>query len=122
PVTMTHAPPQRSHSRSAFSYPPRCRSIHRAFPTRRSSDLSTGTRVGRTGHLDLGSRCRVALGRGAGCGCHALPDKPAWGSGEQEDRKSTSELQSPYDLVCRLLLEKKKKHFTAFRHILSSYI
>src|SRR5438094_5296404 len=23
------------------------------------------------------------------------------------DRKSTSELQSPYDLVCRLLLEKK---------------
>src|SRR5438094_6220551 len=27
------------------------------------------------------------------------------------DRKRhTSELQSPYDLVCRLLLEKKKKH------------
>src|SRR5437867_12468558 len=23
----------------------------------------------------------------------------------------TSELQSPYDLVCRLLLEKKKKHY-----------
>src|SRR5438094_6492899 len=27
----------------------------------------------------------------------------------------TSELQSPYDLVCRLLLEKKKKQ-TQFRH------
>ena len=25
------------------------------------------------------------------------------------DRKSTSELQSPHELVCRLLLEKKKK-------------
>src|SRR5437867_9416005 len=27
-----------------------------------------------------------------------------------EDRKHTSELQSPYDLVCRLLLEKKNAH------------
>src|SRR5207248_10382096 len=31
---------------------------------------------------------------------------PAWSGGRSEEH--TSELQSPYDLVCRLLLEKKK--------------
>src|SRR2546426_4274679 len=30
------------------------------------------------------------------------------GDAPEEDRKSTSELQSPCNLVCRLLLEKKK--------------
>src|SRR5207248_3572380 len=30
--------------------------------------------------------------------------------------KHTSELQSPYDLVCRLLLEKKKQTFHTLRH------
>src|SRR5437867_9693284 len=29
--------------------------------------------------------------------------------GESRSEEHTSELQSPYDLVCRLLLEKKKK-------------
>src|SRR5207248_8225774 len=29
---------------------------------------------------------------------------------EPRSEEHTSELQSPYDLVCRLLLEKKKKH------------
>src|SRR5207248_10215041 len=29
--------------------------------------------------------------------------------GDQRSEEHTSELQSPYDLVCRLLLEKKKK-------------
>src|SRR6266705_4119693 len=33
---------------------------------------------------------------------------PARGGGRSEEH--TSELQSPYDLVCRLLLEKKKKN------------
>src|SRR5207248_8527639 len=34
--------------------------------------------------------------------------------GDRRDRSEehTSELQSPYDLVCRLLLEKKKKNYT----------
>src|SRR5437867_10380512 len=31
------------------------------------------------------------------------------GSGRTRSEEHTSELQSPYDLVCRLLLEKKKK-------------
>src|SRR5438094_7729539 len=30
------------------------------------------------------------------------------GGGESRSEEHTSELQSPYDLVCRLLLEKKK--------------
>src|SRR5437867_9156895 len=32
---------------------------------------------------------------------------PSTGTGDRKEH--TSELQSPYDLVCRLLLEKKKK-------------
>src|SRR5437867_8118287 len=39
----------------------------------------------------------------------------AGGGGEARSEEHTSELQSPYDLVCRLLLEKKKKkHTSAF--------
>src|SRR5438094_4968461 len=32
--------------------------------------------------------------------------------GDERSEEHTSELQSPYDLVCRLLLEKKKKKKT----------
>src|SRR5207248_5838349 len=32
-----------------------------------------------------------------------------WDAAKQRSEEHTSELQSPYDLVCRLLLEKKKK-------------
>src|SRR5438094_6511122 len=35
---------------------------------------------------------------------------------EQRSEEHTSELQSPYDLVCRLLLEKKKKDFLTQIH------
>src|SRR5438094_7127187 len=34
---------------------------------------------------------------------------------EFRSEEHTSELQSPYDLVCRLLLEKKKQHAQALR-------
>src|SRR5256885_10110058 len=34
--------------------------------------------------------------------------------GDAKDRKSTSELQSPCNLVCRLLLEKKKKQLLRY--------
>src|SRR5207248_9164461 len=47
----------------------------------------------------------LAVGAGLGAG-HLLSGA---GLPFLPDRKSTSELQSPYDLVCRLLLEKKKK-------------
>src|SRR5437867_13401753 len=49
------------------------------------------------------SRCAV-LGRWASV---TTPWRPRRGNGRSEEH--TSELQSPYDLVCRLLLEKKKK-------------
>src|SRR5437867_7887670 len=43
-----------------------------------------------------------------------------WARGRPRSEEHTSELQSPYDLVCRLLLEKKKKKIkktnTATKH------
>src|SRR5690625_6892178 len=81
-----------------------------SFPTRRSSDLvqATGHRAG----IPCGSR-RGRSGRG---GCRAEPGRGAPRSfflqcreiiGRSEEH--TSELQSRGHLVCRLLLEKKKK-------------
>src|SRR5207248_3606695 len=42
---------------------------------------------------------------------HILPPQSAFRRAFHQNRSEehTSELQSPYDLVCRLLLEKKKK-------------
>src|SRR5207248_4552810 len=37
-------------------------------------------------------------------------DSPPASSAHPRSEEHTSELQSPYDLVCRLLLEKKKKN------------
>src|SRR5207248_11765509 len=38
----------------------------------------------------------------------AVEHHRAWRRGNSRSEEHTSELQSPYDLVCRLLLEKKK--------------
>src|SRR4051794_41744523 len=46
-----------------------------------------------------GARCRTCARAGAGAGPAAAP----------RSEEHTSELQSPVHLVCRLLLEKKKK-------------
>src|SRR5436190_22001446 len=59
------------------------------FPTRRSSDLLP-----------------FFAHRGAGAFCHIPRDEPAAVDARSEEH--TSELQSHSDLVCRLLLEKKK--------------
>src|SRR5207248_10852201 len=80
-----------------------------SFPTRRSSDLlraevgeavPPGFAAGPRGHL-----------RGAVRGAAVLkqPGQLQWGVHHRRSEEHTSELQSPYDLVCRLLLEKKKK-------------
>src|SRR5437867_8753598 len=79
-----------------------------SFPTRRSSDLKPGTlAASRAGFLSL----VAPRGRLAVSGTDTPARRPR---GATRDRKRseehTSELQSPYDLVCRLLLEKKKKH------------
>src|SRR5438309_9195307 len=72
-----------------------------SFPTRRSSDLIRGMRCRRSasssschGHFRSGSPW---LG-----GCSA-PGEP------MRSEEHTSELQSQFHLVCRLLLEKKNK-------------
>src|SRR5207248_10665248 len=96
-----------------FSFP--SHAAHRdlpSFPTRRSSDLRRLPRSSARGQ-------RRSL-----CGLAAKHDQRASGSsrlaaaskarsaavycGRLRSEEHTSELQSPYDLVCRLLLEKKK--------------
>src|SRR5436190_8125044 len=64
------------------------------FPTRRSSDLDAGGQ---------------AAGRGPGHAVEQDGEVPADGEGLRRSEEHTSELQSHSDLVCRLLLEKKKK-------------
>src|SRR5437868_10428567 len=69
------------------------RHLH-SFPTRRSSDLSTAS--------------RRWSGRTRGC-CCAGPSS-VWRNSSLafvRSEEHTSELQSRFDLVCRLLLEKK---------------
>src|SRR5205085_12504887 len=70
------------------------RDLH-SFPTRRSSDL------GHRGVLGPGERFRRQYGQPAGA---ALA-----GVAGLRSEEHTSELQSQSNLVCRLLLEKKKK-------------
>src|SRR5690606_42056896 len=86
-----------------------------SFPTRRSSDLPPGHRAlplrsGEGGVLlrrgrgrdDLPRRRRHPRDRG-----RALPE-PAAPRERRRSEEHTSELQSRENLVCRLLLEKKK--------------
>src|SRR5437868_10918417 len=92
---------------SFFSSPRPPLALH-SFPTRRSSDLGRQVlslrhdahdglrclRVRRSGELDEpGPRVR-------------RPARPRF---VQRSEEHTSELQSRFDLVCRLLLEKKKR-------------
>src|SRR5207248_11446386 len=107
-------------TRSSHSYSAPHRALH-SFPTRRSSDLIGAPTAGAPATRDWNSaainskalsRTRSSrregvllkrsdvkkVGRVTPC---APPDI--------RSEEHTSELQSPYDLVCRLLLEKKKK-------------
>src|SRR5437867_13275017 len=74
------------------------RDLH-SFPTRRSSDLKPRA-------IELRREPKAAP-----ADVHKLPlvGEVAAGSPLLRSEEHTSELQSPYDLVCRLLLEKKKK-------------
>src|SRR5437867_7189306 len=62
-----------------------------------------------------GASSQPARARAAREGSRAN-DPPA-----KRSEEHTSELQSPYDLVCRLLLEKKKQNFRPINYILSPY-
>src|SRR5699024_12813748 len=84
---------------------------HRAlpsFPTRRSSDLRAGSTQGRSsGRSPIRSMIIFMRLKVSGVASPRL---------QSRSEEHTSELQSRFDLVCRLLLEKKKK-----RQIISDY-
>src|SRR5437762_6831081 len=79
------------------------------FPTRRSSDLARADQV-RPGERSVARRVRVDHRAGAER-LHAPRelDRGQVDHGRRRSEEHTSELQSPMYLVCRLLLEKKKK-------------
>src|SRR5690348_17630208 len=72
------------------------RDLH-SFPTRRSSDLTSDRNSAFPMHRPLRRLVRNSGAR----------DRNRSGAARSEEH--TSELQSPVHLVCRLLLEKKKK-------------
>src|SRR5207248_11314442 len=92
-------------SSSFFFY---CSRTHRdlhSFPTRRSSDLA------RTSAGVAADACSTLPGCDFLCDdCNAYRTRRGCPKSTlHRSEEHTSELQSPYDLVCRLLLEKKKK-------------
>src|SRR5207248_11633670 len=91
-----------------------------SFPTRRSSDLDElvrGCPIEVTRETQRVAKCFVTMLEGGVarfaehvCELADPLDVPAHRADAERKRRSeehTSELQSPYDLVCRLLLEKK---------------
>src|SRR5437762_5746324 len=76
------------------------------FPTRRSSDLI------RIGNDDGGRHERIALARLL----LQMLRQPARQRDRVRSEEHTSELQSPMYLVCRLLLEKKKKNHISYTY------
>src|SRR5699024_12099604 len=103
-----------------LSRSPDLRALH-SFPTRRSSDL---TRADAAGHKSF-VQFAIDVQQSAQPGANAGTDVRAWPflarratAGQRDNRRHrfdrseehTSELQSRFDLVCRLLLEKKKSH------------
>src|SRR5699024_12557547 len=100
----------------SFSLPYRSHRVLLSFPTRRSSDLlglgRDGGLIGR-GVSGLGGGHRVPSSGGAprGAPSHSGDQSSRLGSRlltlPARSEEHTSELQSRFDLVCRLLLEKK---------------
>src|SRR5688500_19129157 len=81
-----------------------------SFPTRRSSDLPT--KGGGTISVDEGRRARAVILDAAlpeGASEEAAQDGRVAIDIDVRSEEHTSELQSPCNLVCRLLLEKKKQ-------------
>src|SRR5438034_10027116 len=80
-----------------------------SFPTRRSSDLDHLRDRIHAGAVELAGRERLLVGA-----VDLILDEeravfPHIGERRQRSEEHTSELQSHSDLVCRLLLEKKKQ-------------
>src|SRR5437762_7490313 len=94
------------------------RDLH-SFPTRRSSDLAAGRKQGQQGQRSLSCERDAAWAvHGELLVCSRSPTNTAFDRRALERKRSeehTSELQSPMYLVCRLLLEKKKKQKYAIK-------
>src|SRR5437867_9999673 len=92
-----------------FLYSRANRNLH-SFPTRRSSDLDPAQidflkyDVTNFAHWILNDANVLVIGAGGGRDVLS-----ALAFNQKRSEEHTSELQSPYELVCRLLLEKKKK-------------
>src|SRR5205807_10469365 len=85
-----------------------------SFPTRRSSDLVLG-RGREQASLAVGLLRLAALHRQTR---HQQREHREDRDGRERSEEHTSELQSPCNLVCRLLLEKKKKqHKSVVHHV-----
>src|SRR5438552_7144648 len=76
------------------------RDLH-SFPTRRSSDLESRRRASGARRRRPARICSSAV---------------VWSASICRSEEHTSELQSPDHIVCRLLLEKKKKKMWQSRH------
>src|SRR5205807_6124232 len=99
-----------------FFYSTRAHRDLHSFPTRRSSDLHfhgspveprDANGLG-AGWLRSGRRSARRGGQGFAAGLRLLNNLLQFGPVERSE-EHTSELQSPCNLVCRLLLEKKNK-------------
>src|SRR5207248_9632247 len=76
-------------------------SLHDALPISAAAEGSLFWQIFLTSHVNRKPDKHANSGRGE-------TPMPANGLAERSE-EHTSELQSPYDLVCRLLLEKKKE-------------
>src|SRR5205085_8048147 len=95
------------------------RDLH-SFPTRRSSDLFvTGHNSRACGNtaifLNTTSKKRIPPASVILSGGRAIPQSGKGGRSRRRSEEHTSELQSQSNLVCRLLLEKKKTKTTRFQ-------
>src|SRR2546426_6836475 len=99
---MTESPPQQP---LLFQVSPRpCPPVrHDRACSTASRIFSATSRLGRSGSL-TGSPCFGTI-----VTRFVETSNPAPGSSASRSEEHTSELQSPCNLVCRLLLEKKKK-------------
>src|SRR5207237_8046576 len=88
----------------SFSRYPHHLHLH-SFPTRRSSDLEARVLVG----AELPESLREQRDPGLAEGRGELLDQHLPAAARHRSEEHTSELQSHLNLVCRLLLEKKKK-------------
>src|SRR5690606_40659422 len=109
---LIHITPVRPLRSSSSSWPGLLPDCH-SFPTRRSSDLSSGHRLISFDCFRPHATSSLAVGRDGGRTMRtiiAISSLALLGAcAKARSEEHTSELQSRENLVCRLLLEKKKK-------------